>query len=572
MAMNPLIDGLLTDFTTRNELADVAQDDRFEMFAGSLVLGEALAEQVVLSDLLLDPDVVGLDVIAIELNGQLAWDPDDVADICSNSAQVEVVVHFVQAKRSESVSSTDILGMAHAAKSFLEGSGVSAYPKLQALSQGLSNLFANFAGKIKTQPVAELSFVTTASKKSTMDDVVLDRLKQATEVVADVGFVGTCNGHCLGADDLHSLYVQQNHANEADIHVPKQVTMPEMPGVEQAIVGLVSLSELLNLVSLPDGSLNERVFFDNVRGFQGESNSVNRQILETLGSDAKSLLPVLNNGVTVVARSYSTKPGDHLHVADYQIVNGCQTSHCAYLVKEELGEAAKEVFVPLRLVVTSDEDVATRIIRATNSQTEVKENDLAALSKFQKQLEDFYRLDSAGVGLTYERRGGQYYGATVVKTRLVNLTDQMRSAASMLLDRPHYSSRYPNKLWAEVGGLLFQEGHKLLPYVASAYASYRLENAFRTGLDAKYKAARYHILMVMKYQVLNTGLGNLDQAGSQSGAQKLIDALQAQKQVELFQSAAQVVEQVGGGDVPTRDRLKRQQFTSELLMALHGGA
>ena len=103
------------------------------------------------------------------------------------------------------------------------------------------------------------------------------------------------------------------------------------------------------------------------------------------------MLPVLNNGVTIVAGSYTPKPGDAVAISSYQIVNGCQTSHCLYLSQDVMANLLDEIYVPLRLVVTSDEEVATRIIRATNSQTEVQENDLLALSKFQKKLEDFYR-------------------------------------------------------------------------------------------------------------------------------------------------------------------------------------
>jgi hypothetical protein len=132
-----------------------------------------------------------------------------------------------------------------------------------------------------------------------------------------------------------------------------------------------------------------------------------------------------------------------------------------------------------------------RIIRATNSQTPVTENDLVALTRFQKQLEDFYRLDSADVTLTYERRPGHFFDKNVTKTRVVTIFDQMRSLSSVFLDLPHSAARYAHRLYSEMGEAIFRTDHVLLPYVASAFASYGLENAFRTGLDTKYKSARY---------------------------------------------------------------------------------
>ncbi len=341
-----------------------------------------------------------------------------------------------------------------------------------------------------------------------------------------------------------------------------------MPGIDQAILGVVSVAELLKLVQSPVGTLDERVFYDNVRGFKGTENAVNRQILDTLHSGERSLLPVLNNGVTVVAGSYSPKPGDAVAISGYQVVNGCQTSHCLYLSQAALGEGVNSTYVPIRIVVTSDEDVATRIIRATNSQTEVHENDLVALTKFQKKLEDFYSIDSFEVKLTYERRSGQFYKKDVTKTRVLTILDQMRAVSAVFLDTPHASARYANRLYKEVGTSIFRDDHKLLPYVASSFAAYRLENAFRTGLEPSFKPARYHILMAYKYHVFGERSAALETMRSEKQSELLIAALKKPDQVSLFRAAAHTVIGAAGGQLPSADRLKRQQFTQDLISTL----
>jgi hypothetical protein len=66
------------------------------------------------------------------------------------------------------------------------------------------------------------------------------------------------------------------------------------------------------------------IFYDNVRHWQ-EWNAVNREIKNTLESPNKKLLPLLNNGVTIVAKRVNPT-GDKFLIEDYQIVNGCQTS------------------------------------------------------------------------------------------------------------------------------------------------------------------------------------------------------------------------------------------------------
>src|SRR3546814_10550388 len=129
-----------------------------------------------------------------------------------------------------------------------------------------------------------------------------------------------------------------------------------MLGVDGAVLGIVPRSELFKMISIGD-VIDERSVYDNVRGFQGESNAVNARIMDTMTSSAASLLPILNNGITVVADRFSALPGDAYSLAGYQIVNGCQTSHSLFFAARQVGfEEAEQTFVPMRVVATQDED------------------------------------------------------------------------------------------------------------------------------------------------------------------------------------------------------------------------
>ncbi|MFD3720602.1 AIPR family protein [Streptomyces sp. NPDC058674] len=567
--VNPLTQGLFKKFREEEELLKLKDSDAFELFAASLILPDDLLSQVQKTDLLLDAGTIGIDIIALEINGQLAWDTHDVREICENSAKVDVSLHFIQAKQSGTVSGSEILSFGDTVRKFLNNDGFPSFPRINTLSQALSSVFENYASRLKASPAVTLSFVTTAPKTSTSADSTKEKIRTVTEHIENLGFVGKVLVTAPGADDIHDSWVKKNHANEVEIQLEKQVNLPKMPGVDQAILGVVSVSELLKLIeSGDDGSLDERVFYDNVRGFKGEENPVNKQIMNTLSSPERNLLPVLNNGVTVVASAYAPKPGDAVAVSGYQIVNGCQTSHCLYLSKESLGDDLSAVYVPIRLVVTGDEEVATQIIRATNSQTAVQENDLVALTKIQKRLEDFYRLDTPDVKLTYERRSGQFYNKEVTKTRIVTIGDQMRAISAVFLDTPHAAARYTHRLYNDVGTSIFREDHKLLPYMASAFAAYKLENAFRTGLDPIYKPARYHILMAYKYHVLGKNSASLESRKCEDQSLDIITALKKPDQVPVFRAVAEMVAAVGGGQLPSPDRLKRQQFTQDLIHSL----
>ncbi|MEV6447548.1 AIPR family protein [Amycolatopsis sp. NPDC051716] len=563
--MNPLVQGLFNKFKQSEELESLSDSDAFELFAASILLPDYLLSQAERTDFLLDPGAIGVDVVALEVNSQLVWDKTDASEICDGTNRLEVSLHLIQAKKSAGVSSSEILNFGDAALKILNNSVDSAFQRLVSVAGALSYIFENHAAKLKSPPAVALHFTTTAPRVAVEDSTVVDRVETVRGQISSLGFVGRVSVRVHGADDLHDLWTKKNVSNEVEIQLEKSVNLPKMQGVTQGIIGVVSVSELLRLVENDEGSLDERVFYDNVRGFQGTGNSVNKQIISTLASDDRNLLPVLNNGVTVVASSYFPKPGDAMSLSGYQIVNGGQTSHCAYLSKEHLGDNADSTYVPIRIVVTEDADIATKITQATNSQTEVKENDLVALNKFQKRLEDFYRIDTEGVSLTYERRSGQFFGREVTKTRLVSISDQMRALSAVFLDSPHVAARYPKQLYNEVGSRIFQDDHKLIPYVASAFAAYKLENAFRTVLEAFYKPARYHILMVYAYQALGHKAAPLKSAKVEEDSRKLIAALKRPDQVSYFRQAAAVVVEVAGGNLRSSDQLKRSQLTLDLL-------
>lgn len=119
--MNPLIQGLFKKFREEEDLLNIRDSDAFELFTASLILPDDLLSQVQMSDLLLDEGTIGIDVVALDVNGQLAWDADDVREICENAGKVEVTLHFIQAKQSASVSSTDVLNFGDTVRKFLQG-------------------------------------------------------------------------------------------------------------------------------------------------------------------------------------------------------------------------------------------------------------------------------------------------------------------------------------------------------------------------------------------------------------------------------------------------------------------
>ena len=213
-------------------------------------------------------------------------------------------------------------------------------------------------------------------------------------------------------------------------------------------------------------------------------------------------------------------------------------------------------------------------MKATNRQTEVKAEQLIALSDFQKKLEAFFKTFENGRKLYYERRSRQYnHVAGIEKTRIVTPTNLIRAYASMFLEEPHRTTRTYRALLEKLGTGIFGPDHKLEPYYLAAFAAYRLEYLFRNQqLDSKYKPARYHVLMAAR---LLKAPRRPPQPNSRD-MQRYCDAMQedfwdTNQAEEVFRRAARVVDSVAQGNYH-RDHVRTQTFTERVRDACSRGA
>jgi AIPR protein len=575
--MNPLVEGLLNQFAEDFDLIDEDQSKVFELFSAFCILGNEIDGQIHLSDLLLDDGAIGLDVVAVSINGRFVFDGDDVDEIARSSSHLECSITFIQSKRSESIDCLRVEQMSSVVGKFLSGTLQMSADQVAFAQrmQAVQRLFHSHAAKLKTRPKCRLYYVSTAPGHSRDDLNVKQSRDSSLAFLQRLDFIDDDVVYeIVAAPDLPQLWRRQSNQLEAQFELAKWTTLPAMPGVQQAYLGVIDAKSYLAMISDPDGDLHESLFYDNVRGFKGIDNPVNNSITETLSNPLESIMfPVLNNGITIVAREYTPMPGDEFQIRDFQIVNGCQTSHCLFAAKHLIQESSEPVFIPLRLVITSDEKIASKIILTTNSQTPVSPRELLALTAFQKDLEDYFKTSPFNVDLFYERRSGQYHNSAVKRARLVSPIDQARSFAAMFADLPHVATRYPERLLSDLGPdsrariKVFDESHRFSPYVTSAYAQYKLENAFRTSLDTKYKPIRYHLLMAFRY--LNTrGAPSLPNSGRiEIECEHLISILNSSAATKKFREAAEFVASVEGS-IPSADRLKRDRFTAALRAKL----
>lgn len=342
--------------------------------------------------------------------------------------------------------------------------------------------------------------------------------------------------------------------------------MPKINGVSQAYIGLLPFSEFLKIVSDNDDNILN-VFEDNVRDFQGDNNDVNGGIALTLNNEDSEIFSVLNNGVTIVASSISPT-GDQFTISDYQIVNGCQTSNVLY--NNRKGNNINKVNIPIKLIATHDDDVKTRITLATNNQTPIKKEQLAALTQFQRSLEQYYNSYSGDARIYYERRAKQFNSDnSVLKSKIITVPYQIKSFAAMFLDEPHNVTSFFGtivKRLNEGKAQIFTNDHSYSPYYTSAFAYYKLESFFRKGnIDSSFKKVRFHILMLFRIISEREIMPTLNSKKMEKYCMELLKILNDDtKALNAFRKCTEIVE-LSSFDKSEKQNLKLLSKTKVLI-------
>jgi hypothetical protein len=156
--------------------------------------------------------------------------------------------------------------------------------------------------------------------------------------------------------------------------------------------------------------------------------------------------------------------------------------------------------------------------------------------------------------------------------RIFDIQRLARAFAAMFLDLPHLAARYPTQIFSDKSLAVFQSDHREVAYYAAALALYRLEvalgNLNSNSLPAAARATKWHVLMVLRKQIAGKNAPPLSSPKIEAYCKKIVDTFQVGGKPCLPQikQAVAAVESVSKS--PSRDQLKRQKFTSDLLEQL----
>jgi len=494
-----IIKSSLADFQKKfNFEINIKESDLFEHFINYTILESKLEER--LDEDALDKinigknGTIGLDGFCILINKHLITSIEDLNEILDISRKPTAEVYFIQAKTSNSFNIKEISSFGHALEDFVSEDQKYNWPEHALDAIQMFKTLTNRANELESNPKCYILYATLGNYENDINlnaekEKILKDIKNQ-RVFEDINF------KYYDHDLINKEYKKIGQKISRTFNFSRKILIPDIDGVKEAYLGVVPVTTIIDLIEKND-ELVASIFYDNVRDFQG-LNPINTEIKNTIEDQKlKFAFSILNNGITIVAEDLTTIR-DNVTITNYQVINGLQTSRVLQSSKKHLDE---NIFISLKLIITQNEDLISKIIRSTNRQTEVKEEDLIAYSDFQKKLEDYFKTFDEKI--YYERRSKQYNSndKLIDPKLIIDKSTLIKIMGSYYFLKPNLATRYFGALFNEFGENLFQEKHSLLPYYSASIIYKKLDFLFKNNkIDKKYRKIKYFILMMLRLE------------------------------------------------------------------------
>lgn len=490
---NPILKSYLNEFSQSFRLKGLKESEVFEYFSAYCVMHRDFSEHTELADVIVaGGQDTAIDSVGIFLNDIHVSNQKHVDEIASRQ-RIAADYCFIQSKTSRSLSAAEIGSFLQGVKEFF---GQKYMPANESISdkRELSEKIYSISVKFKAKPGLHLYYCYAGTFAN--DSVVVSRVKAGKDDLLAMGLFSEVNFTFVDADRLQERYQEVNLRIEREILMNEFASLPQIPGIRQAYIGVLKCNELVKLLSNSDGKLHKAIFNENVRDFLS-NNPVNDEIENTVKSKTEqSKLAALNNGITIVARNVSLV-GKKFTLSDYQIVNGCQTSNIIFNNRTHI---LAETCVPVKIIEVEDRDIVNDIVRATNRQTEVKDEAFVVLSDFHKKLERFFLSieESQDSKVVYERRKRQYADTAYTSHNIISLTTLTNGFVSCWVEDPVDANDYYGVLLKKYASRMFRDDHSMWPYLVSAKILRGLERLFTGNARANLWKFRFIMAMIIR--------------------------------------------------------------------------
>lgn len=560
---DPVLKAYLRDFSNTFNLGGKNDSDIFEYFSAYCVLFRDFSEHIILDDVIVAGGLDGgTDSICILLNDISVSSKSQIDEISSRQ-KIDADFCFIQSKTSKSLNAAEIGSFIQGVKEFFGNKYMPVNDTVIDKRIISDHVFAQSV-RMRSKPSLHLYYCYTGAYKN--DPIIESRVKSGIDELESYNLFSEVTFTFLDANKLQQRYQEINLRVEREIQINEYASLPPIKGIRQAYLGVITCKELVKLLSNSDGKLHKALFNENVRDFLSR-NPVNDEIKSTITSkENQGRLAALNNGVTIVAKEIRII-GKKFTLSDYQIVNGCQTSHIIHANQAYLDD---DTSLPVKIIEAEDRDLVNEIVRATNRQTEVKDEAFAILGDFHKRLERFFISVDAETEhkIVYERRKRQYADTAYTAQNIVTLAFIANAFIACCLKNPVDATDYYGVLLKRYEDDMFVDGHSPWPYLSSAIVLKEVEKL----LGSKARPVLWKYRFIISSMIIKE-FGEIPPLGNDSKQKQFADKIinvcrDREKLLPMIRDAeAKLAKAIlnEGSDFDNRNAHQDRKFVSKLL-------
>lgn len=167
--------------------------------------------------------------------------------------------------------------------------------------------------------------------------------------------------------------------------------------IKSVSIALIKTKDLLKIYK----EKRDLIFYLNIRKDLG-LNQVSKSISKDMSSDYRDYFWCLNNGLTIVCDKFDREVNSSEYsIINPVVINGQQTLRT--LSKEKINNTH---YILCKIVVTSNIEFIEKITETTNSQTEIKQQDLKSNHPLLMALEELFKINDLIFKRKKEKRAG----------------------------------------------------------------------------------------------------------------------------------------------------------------------
>lgn len=501
--MNIILKNQIESFCEDHLFKELDDPEKLEHFANYYIISQYYP--TLFSDL---EDVncdgegdLGIDGIGVLVNDKVISSIEELKGILEMDKKIDVQFVLTQIKSSNSFRSdtlgTFMSGVFTIFNNIEKDSNASFNEKIRDKLDIIKEIYKN-STNFTNNPRLHMYYVTTGEWKEPKE--ILQRADMEKERLEKLQIFDDINNYFYGSKELQGAYKENTGNVEKELPAHKYMDLPEREGITQSFVCLISLKEYINLIKDEKEKINKNLFLDNVRDYQG-MNRVNNNIKKTLNNEnRKSLLHLLHNGITIIAKNVH-QTGSKFKISNFQIVNGCQTSHVIFNESRNI-DGIDDVYIIVKVIKTNNPDIANDIIMATNSQTEVKSEAFESIRLIHRRLEQYFEAQSnqSTFKIYYERRSKQFIDSTIRSHQIVSLSYLTKACFAVKLGQPQGTHRYFGEIIQSNKSLFDENDEKdsdLFIYYVSAFLLKNIDMYFHKNQKNWAKKFKYHIAFII---------------------------------------------------------------------------